>query len=364
MQAFKPGCIDSYQVEETYFISEYPESLHYKNYNYYDTWTYTYPDENVKCLKVTFDEQTYLPFPAPSEEGLRSGPYFDARLWKYGLYLYDKEKQPVNNEFAEIERTHFIHEELQGKSVIVSGNSFSMRLNFPLTGSDYGFKVKSVEPIYEERLSPPEFVTPCGNIYWPWSSFSKVMIMGPSEIDYAENKSVTLRSAENADIYYTLDGSIPTRNSLKYTGPILLDEPKKIRAKAFKNGYTESAAVSETYYSSKYPESLHNVKREYYFIDAWNWEAPLGVKYIGITFDESTDLGEEGSPYALDLQVFPNVKDFLGYDPTVFYGTELAGQTIYIKGNNFRLVCGAYWPEGTNSAYGYKIGNLRYSVLL
>ena len=360
VQAFKPGCIDSYQVEETYFISEYPESLHYKNYNYYDTWTYTYPDENVKCLKVTFDEQTYLPFPAPSEEGLRSGPYFDARLWKYGLYLYDKEKQPVNNEFAEIERTHFIHEELQGKSVIVSGNSFSMRLNFPLTGSDYGFKVKSVEPIYEERLSPPEFVTPCGNIYWPWSSFSKVMIMGPSEIDYAENKSVTLRSAENADIYYTLDGSIPTRNSLKYTGPILLDEPKKIRAKAFKNGYTESAAVSETYYSSKYPESLHNVKREYYFIDAWNWEAPLGVKYIGITFDESTDLGEEGSPYALDLQVFPNVKDFLGYDPTVFYGTELAGQTIYIKGNNFRLVCGAYWPEGTNSAYGYKIKDIQY----
>ncbi len=360
MQAFKPGCMDSYKAEEIYYVSQYPESFHYKDHTYYDTWTYTYPDENAKCLKVTFDEETYLPFPAPPESKLRSGPYFDARLWKYGLYLYDEEKQPVYNEFADVDRTHFIHDELRGKSVIIPGNSFSVKLNFPLTSSDYGFKIKSVEPLYEEQLSPPEFVTPSGNSYWPWNEFDEVMIMGPSELDYKENKTVTLRSAEGADIYYTLDGSIPTRDSLKYTGPILLDEPKRIRAKAFKSGYTESAAVSETYYSSKYPESLHSVKREYYFIDNWVWEAPPNVKYIAITFDEKTFLGEEGSRYALELEVFPDVEGFLGYDPTIFYGTELAGQTIYIEGNTFQINCGAYWPEGTDPVYGFKIADISY----
>lgn len=360
IQAFKPGCLDSYQTEEIYYVSEFPESLHYKNYNNYDIWAYKCPDENAKCLKVTFDEETYLPFPAPPESKLRSGPYYDARLWKYGLYLYDGEKQPVYNEFADVDRTHFIHDELRGKSVIIPGNSFFVKLNFPLTGSDYGFKIKSVEPLYEERLSPPEFVTPSGNSYWPWSEFDDGMIIGPSELNYKENKTVTLRSAEDADIYYTLDGSIPTRDSLKYTGPILLDEPKRIRAKAFQNGYTESIAVSETYYSSKYPESLHNMKRAYYFIDNWVWEAPPDVKYIAITFDEKTFLGKEGSPYALELEIFPDVEDFLGYDPTIFYGTELAGQTIYIEGNTFQINCGAYWPEGTDPVYGFKIADIRY----
>lgn len=48
----------------------------------------------------------------------------------------------------------------------------------------------------------------------------------------------------NATIYYTLDGSLPTTNSLEYLGSILLTGSATVTANAFENSYTNSIAVS------------------------------------------------------------------------------------------------------------------------
>ncbi len=271
-KAFKEGALESYSLDNLYCVSEYPESLHYQKYSYYDKWKYTYQDTKAKYLKITFDENSYIPFPI-----VDSDDYLNAMINKYGLYIYDAKMNAVNNEYADIERDYFIFDELQGKSVIIPGSSFTIMLSGPYENNDYGFKVKSVEPLYEDRISVPEFVTPCGNDYYPRQEFSFFMLIGVSDINYEENKTVVLNSKENGDIYYTLDGSIPTKNSLKYTGPIALDEPKKIRARAYKDGYIESEAVYEDYYSSKYPESIHYQKRDYIFSI---WQLHLMIKLI------------------------------------------------------------------------------------
>jgi uncharacterized repeat protein (TIGR03806 family) len=51
----------------------------------------------------------------------------------------------------------------------------------------------------------------------------------------------------DAAIHYTLDGSAPTVQDPVYTHPISLGQSTTVRARAFKNGFTRSITVQETY---------------------------------------------------------------------------------------------------------------------
>jgi len=60
--------------------------------------------------------------------------------------------------------------------------------------------------------------------------------------------SVTIGCATtNAAIYYTLDGSVPTTNSLLYTNAVNLTNASTVRAVAFTNGWTPSVAALAYY---------------------------------------------------------------------------------------------------------------------
>jgi fibro-slime domain-containing protein len=61
-------------------------------------------------------------------------------------------------------------------------------------------------------------------------------------------KIVTLsHPAADAVIYYTIDGSIPTTSSLKYTGPITVSATTNIRAIAVRPGWRNSEPISEIF---------------------------------------------------------------------------------------------------------------------
>ena len=65
---------------------------------------------------------------------------------------------------------------------------------------------------------------------------------------YSNGQELTISSEnENAEIRYTLNGTIPTSNSLLYTTPITLIETNVIRARAFANGWFRSSVESKTY---------------------------------------------------------------------------------------------------------------------
>ena len=61
--------------------------------------------------------------------------------------------------------------------------------------------------------------------------------------------SVTISTdSENADIYYTLDWSIPTQQSMLYTGPIAIDTTTVFRARAFRTDWYPSDVVTAYYF--------------------------------------------------------------------------------------------------------------------
>ena len=64
---------------------------------------------------------------------------------------------------------------------------------------------------------------------------------------YAAGQSVTISADPGAIIRYTTDGSKPTASSPIYSGPIAVNQPKPIRARAFLPGQLSSTAATATY---------------------------------------------------------------------------------------------------------------------
>jgi len=80
---------------------------------------------------------------------------------------------------------------------------------------------------YQEVAEPPEFSEPGGF--------------------YQDEVTVTIEADDN-DIYYTLDGSAPTRDSDSYDEPVVIDETTVLRARAGGEDQLLSSTVTNTYF--------------------------------------------------------------------------------------------------------------------
>lgn len=73
-------------------------------------------------------------------------------------------------------------------------------------------------------------------------------ILTPSPGDYTTAQTVTiLCSTPQAEIFYTLNGDLPTESSLRYTDPINIIEPRTIKTRAFRGNYQPSEVISGEY---------------------------------------------------------------------------------------------------------------------
>ncbi|HWY74291.1 MAG TPA: PA14 domain-containing protein, partial [Verrucomicrobiae bacterium] len=73
-------------------------------------------------------------------------------------------------------------------------------------------------------------------------------ILTPASGIYTNQVTLTLQSPDtNVALYYTLDGLLPTTNSLLYTAPFALTSSATVNASAFEANYVNSVAVSGTF---------------------------------------------------------------------------------------------------------------------
>ncbi len=96
---------------------------------------------------------------------------------------------------------------------------------------------------------------------------------------YTTSKKITLASAtKGAEIYYTLNGTVPTTSSIKYTAPITITSSVVLKAIAIKNGCEDSQIMTEIYTinipqnPSSFPANpIHNCNAEDGTQDTTTW---------------------------------------------------------------------------------------------
>lgn len=81
--------------------------------------------------------------------------------------------------------------------------------------------------------------------FWGYASTVEYSITG-GYVD--EGSKLELKTSDGSEIYYTIDGSFPTRSSLKYKGYITIDKTMVVKAISYKDNYIESSVVSRTFF--------------------------------------------------------------------------------------------------------------------
>ncbi len=87
--------------------------------------------------------------------------------------------------------------------------------------------------------------------YRPYPPSAATPAISPAGGAFSGSTTVQLTtSTPGASIRYTLDGSEPTTSSDPYTGPLLISTPTTVKARAFLEGYLDSATATATFVDS------------------------------------------------------------------------------------------------------------------
>lgn len=101
---------------------------------------------------------------------------------------------------------------------------------------------------------------------------------------FFDSETIYLSAQDASTIYYTTDGSFPTKQSTVYNGQIDIFETTVVRARAFEEGKLMSSAVTHTYFIGEYSTlPLVSISTD----DKYLWDDTIGMYTIGTNGIES-----------------------------------------------------------------------------
>jgi hypothetical protein len=144
-----------------------------------------------------------------------------------------------------------------------------------------------------------------------------------------------------ADIYYTLDGTVPTKNSTRYAGPIRIERPTTLSAVALGPGKNLSIVATSTYhrsfnvvsasylshYSSKYRGSgdstLIDGKR-----GTSSYANPAWQAFEGEDCSVILDLGQVRTVHSVALGCLSEMGSWIFYPASISIAVSQDGKTF------------------------------------
>lgn len=327
-------CITAQTERDVQEDFTYPRSPHPYENNYNKTQSYTCPDENVKAMEVTFSDS------CKTEE-------------KYDVVsIYDGDSKLVGS---------YSGRELAGRTMIINGNSFSVNLKSDRSQNYYGYAVTKVTPLTDDSAVCPESTHPYNNY-----ENSEYTYISPDENAKAlrvkfSSKCMTEEKYDVIDIYASNGEKVGS-----YSGSQLQNKLLTIPGNSFKIKFTSDHSktfygfkvisvvpISDSVYDSQtlaFPESNHPYENS--ANEMYRYKSPnplcrsLKVKFSDKTFTEK------------DYDII-TIYDGKGDEVGSYSGDELAGKTLDIDGNEFRIV---FSTDHSKTLYGFSIDSVQ-SVL-
>lgn len=327
-------CITAQTERDVQEDFTYPRSPHPYENNYNKTQSYTCPDKNTKAMEVTFSDSC------------RTEEKYDV------VSIYDGDSKLVGS---------YSGRELAGRTMIIDGNSFSVNLKSDRSQNYYGYAVTKVTPLTGDSAVCPESTHPYNNY-----ENSEYIYTSPDENAKAlrvkfSSKCMTEEKYDVIEIYASNGEKVGS-----YSGSQLQNKLLTIPGNSFKIKFTSDHSktfygfkvisvvpISDSVYDSQtlaFPESNHPYENS--ANEMYRYKSPnplcrsLKVKFSDKTFTEKD--------YDI-ITIYDGNENKIGS----YSGDELAGRTLDIDGNEFRIV---FSTDHSKTLYGFSIDSVQ-SVL-
>lgn len=327
-------CITAQTERDVQEDFTYPRSPHPYENNYNKTQSYTCPDKNAKAMEVTFSDSC------------RTEEKYDV------VSIYDGNSKLVGS---------YSGRELAGRTMIIDGNSFSVNLKSDRSQNYYGYAVTKVTPLTGDSAVCPESTHPYNNY-----ENSEYIYTSPDENAKAlrvkfSSKCMTEEKYDVIEIYASNGEKVGS-----YSGSQLQNKLLTIPGNSFKIKFTSDHSktfygfkvisvvpISDSVYDSQtlaFPESNHPYENS--ANEMYRYKSPnplcrsLKVKFSDKTFTEKD--------YDI-ITIYDGNENKIGS----YSGDELAGRTLDIDGNEFRIV---FLTDHSKTLYGFSIDSVQ-SVL-
>lgn len=327
-------CITAQTERDVQEDFTYPRSPHPYENNYDKTQSYTCPDKNTKAMEVTFSDSC------------RTEEKYDV------VSIYDGDSKLVGS---------YSGRELAGRTMIIDGNSFSVNLKSDRSKNYYGYAVTKVIPLTDDSAVCPESTHPYNNY-----ENSEYIYTSPDENAKAlrvkfSSKCMTEEKYDVIEIYASNGEKVGS-----YSGSQLQNKLLTIPGNSFKIKFTSDHSktfygfkvisvvpISDSVYDSQtlaFPESNHPYENS--ANEMYRYKSPnplcrsLKVKFSDKTFTEKD--------YDI-ITIYDGNENKIGS----YSGDELAGRTLDIDDNEFRIV---FSTDHSKTLYGFSIDSVQ-SVL-